>query len=84
MNHVACTQKAIPNVLLDFLHSLIDSNGAIIEIKLISNALGAGEVQDIICLTKDGSVFHRVFGFTPVNARLKVSHDEGTCELIAA
>ena len=78
------TQKAIPDVLLDFLYGLIKKDSTIREVRLVSNILGAGEVQDIICETKNGSVFHRVFGFSPVNARLKVSHYEGIRELIAA
>ena len=75
------TQKMIPHVLLDFLYDLIHADRAIYEIKLVSNVLGVGEVQDIICKTIKGSVFHRVFGFSPVNAKLRVFCRAGKQEL---
>ena len=84
MNSTIYIQDKIPNVLLDFLYGLIDNDSTISEIRLISNALGAGEVQDIICVTMSGSVFRRVFGFSPVNTNLKVEHYDGKHELIAA
>ena len=84
MNTILDTHNTVPDVLLDFLYDLIDRNSAINEIKLASNILGTGEVQDIICETANGSVFYRVFGFPPVNACLKVVNYEGQHELIAA
>jgi hypothetical protein len=82
MNSNTYTQKIIPDILFDFLYDLIDSDSAIREVKLVSNILEFMEVQDIIFKTMNGSIFHRVFGFSPVNAHLKISNFGGKHVLI--
>lgn len=74
----------IPEVLLDYLCKLVQMEETTWEISLTSRDFGTGKVQDISCETVFGTVFRRVFGFQPVDARLKVCVTENQIELAIA
>lgn len=76
--------SALPFVLEDYLHTLIDNAPAIRAIVLVPNTLGWSDVQDIYLLTDTNAIHHRVFGFPPVQARLNIRRISNRCELIPA
>lgn len=77
--------NTIPNVLMNYLHSLVDNDPTIIAILLTPAALDWGSVQDITLVSESGITTHRVFGFTPVSAQLDVRHDTyDSCDIAPA
>lgn len=74
----------IPDVLMTYLHTLVDSDPTITEIVLTPTALGWSEVQDITLISGTTTYTHRVFGFPPMQAVLTVAHHANHCLITEA
>ena len=80
-NNVIAT---LPDVLMDYLYNIVGTDSNVQFIQLVPAKLGYGIVQDIILEAKGNSEYKRVFGFTPVNVRLKVIRNENAFPLLVA
>ena len=67
----------MPEVALEYLRGIIRSDDTVQAIRLVPVRLSGGLVQEIYCDSQTGTSRRRVFGFTPVSARLDVSRGEG-------
>ena len=67
---------SIPDVLMDYLRNLIGADGSIQFIRLVPAKLGYGLVQEIILEMRGKVESRRLFGFTPIDTRLQVIHNE--------
>lgn len=65
----------LPEVVIDFLREIIVGDGTILTFMFVPVKLGFGDIQEIRCENENGIVIRRVFGFFPVSAKLRVSHD---------
>lgn len=75
----------IPNLVLNYLHSLVADDPTIYEIILTPASLDWGDVQDITLVSESGITTRRVFGFTPVTATFVVRHkDANGCDIAQA
>jgi hypothetical protein len=78
------TTVSIPDVLVGFLHEMLDNDPSVTMVTLIPSKLGWGLVQDILLQTPYGESFRRVYGFDLVDARLRVEHVGSRCDFVPA
>ena len=78
------TASGIPNVLLAFLHEILDSDPFVTTVTLVPERLGWGSVQDIILQASYGVKMRRVYGFDPVDARLRIERMGDRCDFVPA
>lgn len=77
-------ESTVPQVLLNYLHELLEQKADVQKIVLTSRKLGDHAIQEICLETASGTVTRRVFGFIPVEAHLKVCVYENSIELAIA
>jgi hypothetical protein len=74
----------LPDVLMDYLRTIVKADSNIQFVRLIPMKLGYGIVQEIILEAQGNAEFRRVFGFTPVDTRLQVIRNENVMPLLVA
>jgi hypothetical protein len=78
-------RNLMPEVAIEFLREIIRKDDTVQIIRLVPSKLAFDPIQEIFCENKSGVTRRRVFGFTPVNAKLNVLHDaDGTVMRLAA
>lgn len=78
------TAVGIPDVLIEFLHEVLDSDASVTTVILVPEKLGWGLVQDIILQSSCGATTRRVYGFNPVNAHLRIERTGNRCDFVPA
>jgi len=75
---------SLPEVLLNYLAILLESEKNICHIRLVPQKLGMGDVQDVICETENEILTRRVFGFNPVEISLDIKRLDNRIEMTVA